>query len=852
MRLQLHRGFTFADAEAKVPYLASLGISHLYASPILAARTGSMHGYDVVDPTRVNPELGGEAGLRSLVAALRRSGLGIIVDIVPNHMAADSTQNAWWRDVLRHGMSSRYAPFFDIDWNSADPALYRKVLAPFLGETYGDALRSGAITLAHGEPDGPAIWYFDNSYPVRTEDHAEIAAAACDAYDTNTEPGRARLHALLERQHYRLAWWRAAGDEINWRRFFDINGLAALRIEDDAVFEATHATLFRLFDEGLIDGVRVDHVDGLADPPDYCRHLRERLGGRAWIVVEKILGAGERLPGDWGVDGTSGYDFMNDVNALLHDAAGEAPLRALWSSVSGRPAAFADEDAGARRDVLERSFSAQLDATAAALHRVARLRLETRDVTRPAIRRALTALLAHFPVYRSYGSGRRSAADDAAFASAVQGAVADCSAADRPVVALLDRWLGGEAPDAAEGEARCVAMTRFQQLSAPLAAKAVEDTAFYRHGVLLSRNDVGADVARFSMTAEEFHARCVARRERFPDAMLATATHDHKRGEDVSARLAVLSDMPEQWAASVRHWLTLNAPHRRVGDGSMPSPGDEAMLYQVIVAAWPMSLDLGDGDGVAEFTARIADWQLKALREAKLATDWTAPNLEYEKAARSFTCAIMADRDGFLGQAADLAHRIGPAGALNGLAQTLLQLTVPGVPDIFQGGEFWEQSLVDPDNRRPVDFPARIAALKADESPEALAGHWRDGRVKQAMIRRALGLRARAPALFARGAYRPLEVDGPLAQHVVALARSHEGAHCVAVVPRIPGRLLGGGNTIVIPSAAWHDTVVRLPSDLSGRTMRNVICGTDLGTTEPVMPVGRLLAAFPVALLATE
>ncbi len=865
MRLQLHRGFTFADATRLVPYLASLGISHLYASPILAARAGSMHGYDVVDLTRVNPELGGEAGLRSLVAALRSAGLGIIVDIVPNHMAAGGMENAWWGDVLQHGQASRFATFFDVDWNSPDPALRGKVLAPFLGEPYGEALRSGAITLARDDDGAPVIRYFDSRFPIRCTDHAEIAASSPGAYDPATEAGRARLHALLERQHYRLAWWRTAGDEINWRRFFDINGLAALRIEDDAVFEATHATLLRLYAEGLIDGVRVDHVDGLADPSGYCRRLRARLqslppgltrgnapSGPAWFVVEKILGPGERLPGDWGVDGTSGYDFMDDVNALLHDPSGEAPLRELWASVSGRPADFAVEEAAARRDMLDRSFTSQLDATAASLHRIARLRLETRDVTCAVIRRVLVALLAHFPVYRSYGCERRSAADDAAFAKAVAGAMADCRAADRPIVALLDRWLGGEAASALDREARCTAIVRFQQLSAPLAAKAVEDTAFYRHGVLLSRNEVGADIARFSMTAEEFHARCLARRECLPDAMLATATHDHKRGEDVRARLAVLSEMPEEWAESVRRWLALNAPHRRMGGGPMPSPGDEAMLYQMIVAAWPTQLDTAEAEGLQEYTERLAGWQLKALREAKLATDWTAPNLEYEDAARSFLYTIMADRDGFLAQVAQFAHRIGPAGTVNGLAQTLLKLTVPGVPDFFQGSEFWDQSLVDPDNRRPVDFARRIDALNAAEKPDALAVHWRDGRVKQAMIRRVLALRGTLPELFARGTYRPLDVAGPLAAHVVAFLRSHEGAHCLIAVPRLPGKLLGRGNSILILPAAWRDTALRLPEDLLGRGMYDAISDVRIEPRDATVPLGGLLAKVPVALLATE
>jgi (1->4)-alpha-D-glucan 1-alpha-D-glucosylmutase len=852
MRLQLHHGFTFADATRLVPYLASLGISHLYASPILTARPGSMHCYDVVDPTQVNPELGGEAGLRSLVAALRDAGLGIIVDIVPNHMAAGGMENPWWGDVLQHGQASRYANFFDIDWNSADPALNGKVLAPFLGEPYGESLRSGALTLARDDDGTPVIRYFNDRLPIRVADHADIAASAQDAYDPATEAGRARLHALLERQHYRLAWWRTAGDEINWRRFFDINGLAALRIEDDAVFEATHATLFRLYEERLIDGVRVDHVDGLADPPGYCRRLRERLQGRAWLVVEKILGPGERLPDDWNVDGTSGYDFMDEVNALLHDPSGEVPLRELWGSVSGRPADFAVEEVAARREMLARSFTSQLDAAAASLHHIARSRLETRDVTYAAIRRVLTALLAHFPVYRSYGCERRSAAGDAAFAWAVAGARADCRAADRPIVGLLDGWLGGEAAGALDHDARCTAITRFQQLSAPLAAKAVEDTAFYRYGVLLSRNDVGADLARFSMTAGDFHARCLEQRARFPDAMLATGTHDHKRGEDASARLAVLSEMPEQWAANVRRWLVLNAPNRRAGDNPMPSPGDEAMLYQMIVAAWPMQLVASDAEGLSDFTERLADWQLKALREAKLATDWTAPNLDYEDAARSFLYAIMADRDGFLAQAAQFAELIGPAGAVNGLTQTLLKLTVPGVPDIFQGNEFWDQSLVDPDNRRPVDFARRIEALDAGGTPCALAVHWRDGRVKQAMIRCVLALRGRLPELFARGAYRPLDVVGPLAANVVAFLRSHDGAHCMVVAPRMPGRVLGGGDSIVIPPDAWRDTVVCLPDDLLGRSMRDAISGECVEADATAMRLDRLLSIFPVALLATE
>jgi (1->4)-alpha-D-glucan 1-alpha-D-glucosylmutase len=863
MRLQLHRDFGFADATPLVEYLSSLGISHVYLSPILTARPGSMHGYDVVDPTQINPELGGESGLRHLVAALRQAGLGIIVDIVPNHMAAGGMRNPWWGDVLRHGHESQYAKFFDIDWNSSDPTLRGKVLAPFLGEPYGEALRSGTVTLDRdGDSASPVIRYYDTTFPIRDEDHAEIAASPPNAYDATTEAGRERLHRLLERQHYRLAWWRSAGDEINWRRFFDINGLVALRIEDQEVFQATHATLLRLYQEGLIDGVRVDHVDGLADPPGYCRRLRAGLdeltaqrptdapAGPAYFVVEKILGAGEHLPDDWHVDGTSGYDFMDEVNALLHDEFGAAALQELWEAVSGRSANFADEEVIARRDVLDGSFTSQLDAAAASLHRVAQLRLETRDTTFAGIRRGLVALLTHFPVYRSYGCNRRSSADDAAFTKAVAAATFDCRAADRPVIALLDRWLGGE-PTSADDPLRCAASIRFQQLSAPLAAKAVEDTAFYRYGVLLSRNEVGADIKCFSTSADAFHAACLTRHRHFPNAMLATATHDHKRGEDVRARIAVLSEMPDEWGQAVRRWRELNAPHRQLTNGPMPSPGDEAMLYQMIVGAWPTELDTAHAKGLHDYTDRLAEWQLKAMREAKLATDWTAPNSEYEDAARSFLYTIMADTGGFTTEAANIAHRIGPAGAVNGLAQTLLKLTVPGVPDFYQGTDFWDLSLVDPDNRRPVDFIRRSVALRIAETLEALAIPWRDGRVKQSLIARVLATRRTAPDVFARGDYRPLEVAGPAGQHLVAFARSFGKDSIVAVAPRLPGKLLGRGDAISIPAESWQDTVVRMPENMRSRSVLDAITGTTLGPLGAILPVARALAVFPVALFIT-
>ncbi|MBN8898002.1 MAG: malto-oligosyltrehalose synthase [Rhodospirillales bacterium] len=855
MRLQLHREFTFADATRVVPYLHTLGVSHLYASPILTARSGSMHGYDVTNPTDVNPELGGEDGLRALVKALRAAGLGLIVDIVPNHMAVGH-DNPWWYDVLRLGHASRYAGFFDIDWESADPSLRGKVLAPFLGKPYGEALAAGELSLGR-EGGLPVIRYYDAIYPIDPDTWDDAPASDDARFDSATPAGREALHALLERQHYRLAWWGAAADEINWRRFFDINGLVGLRIEQDEVFEATHATLLRLYAEGMIDGVRVDHVDGLSDPPGYCRRLRQRLeelaasrpaeaaSGPAYLVVEKILGVGEPMPDDWAVDGTSGYDFMDAVSLVQHDPAAAPALEGAWAAVSGRSATFEPEETRARREILTGNFYAQLDATASALHDVARQDLATRDISRVAIRRALVALLAHFPVYRSYDAGRkRSPQDDAAFAKALPAAKADSPVVLHPVLDRLDAWLGGVAPPPGQVPLYARAATRFQQLSAPVAAKAVEDTAFYRYGRLLSRNDVGFDAARLGSDATAFHATCAEKAALFPHALLATATHDHKRGEDVRARLAVLSEMPDAWDAAVRRWQGMNATHKA---DRMPSPGDEAMLYQMIVGAWPADLAPEDAAGVAAFADRLAAWQEKALREAKLETNWTTPNAAYEDAARGFLAAILAPGSAFLAEAAAFVRRIGSAGAVNGLAQVLLKATTPGVPDFFQGTEFWDFSLVDPDNRRPVDFAARIEAAQADAAPAALAASWQDGRVKQAVILRTLAARRERADVFAQGSYTPVSVTGPFAEHVVAFLREHAGQRVLVLAPRLPAALLDG-ESLRIPPDAWQGTGVAVPA---GR-WTNRLTGAPLVANGGSIPVADLLRELPVALLATD
>lgn len=749
-RIQFHKDFGFADAAAIAPYLADLGISHLYASPIATARAGSTHGYDVVDPRHINPDLGGEDGFRTMAATLRDHGIGIILDIVPNHMAVGGDDNRWWLDVLEHGPSSEHAATFDIDWNGGDPALAGKLLAPFLGLPYGEALTSGALVVAD---DGSAvIAHGTHRFPIRPEDRPLDPAD----YDTAMSGGAARLHALLERQHYRLAWWRTAADEINWRRFFDITELAGLRVEDDRVFDAVHELPLRLYREGLIDGVRVDHVDGLADPAGYCRKLRGALDaqrpGRAWLIVEKILAADETLPTDWETDGTSGYDFMNEVSALLHDPAGEAPLTELWATRSGRPAAFVEEEHRARGEILNWTLPGQLNAAASAFHVAMRDDTATRDVTLGMVKRAMTGLLLHFTAYRTYAGTVADGADRLARAADAARAAAAPGEGDLPAL-LAERILAG-------GDAS----RRFEQLSAPLAAKAVEDTAFYRYGRLLSRTDVGFDPARFSQSPGDFLERVAARAHDFPDAMLTTATHDHKRGEDVRARLAVLSEMPDAW----RSLLGTLEPQ-----GCGLDPADRDPVVQTLIGAWPYA------DPDAGFEQRVIEWSRKALREAKLRSSWTAPEDAYEAKVADYIATLLRD-PGARRALADFAGRIAPAGAVNALTQTLLRCTLPGIPDCYQGTERWDLSLVDPDNRRAVDFAARRSLPgRADGT---MWHDWRNGQVKQGLIADALRLRAAYPAIFAAPIER-VTIRGTRADSIVAFRRVGDGHALLVAAP---------------------------------------------------------------------
>lgn len=912
-RLQFHKDFTLDDANRRVDYYASLGITHLYASPVLVARPGSMHGYDVVDPTRINPELGGEEALRRLVASLRERNMGLILDIVSNHMAVGGDANPWWLDVLEWGQRSPYATFFDIEWHSPDPMLEGQLLLPFLGADYGDALKGGNIPLKFdAEQAGFYAEHYEHRFPVNPQNYAELLGStdhaelremaarfaslrgASDAwdqakalraelkaltadslavnaietmlerYDATNDEGFARLHALLERQSYRLASWRTAADDINWRRFFDINELGGLRVERPEVFEATHAKIFQLVEEGLIDGLRIDHVDGLADPRGYCRRLRRRVDSLLArrpaearvdhfpIYVEKILGEGEQLHGDWGVDGTTGYEFMNQVSLVQHDPAGEAPMKALWSDVSGRTDDFLEEAREARRLVLTNSLAGDFETVAQALLQVARSDVMTRDVTLGAIRRALLELIVYFPVYRNYVNAcGRPEQDQPYFQQALEGARQNLPEGEWPLLDHMERWLGGTPIRTLARKDRALrryACARFQQLTSPAAAKAVEDTACYRSAVSLARNDVGFDPQQFAGSIEHFHVQNGTRAERFPINLLTTATHDHKRGEDTRARLAVLSERADWFGDQVRHWMTLAAPLRdEQSDRTAPTPGDELLLYQTLIGCWPLdAAERGEA-----FKMRVLQWQEKAMREAKLFSTWSNPDEAYENASRNFLTGVLdsAELCESIGQAVEA---LAPAGAINGLVQSTLRMTVPGVPDLYQGTEYWDFSLVDPDNRRPVDYDARDASLNQDKPLSELVADWHSGHIKQRLVRDILRLRLAHAPTFVEGDYVPLSVGGDHAEHVCAFARIKGDDCIVVVVPLRTASLLGDERGSLIPAERWGDTFVELPEAFGTRQFAGLFSRGEVTDGSGRLTLRAVLAEFPVNLLFLE
>jgi len=737
-RLQFHKGFTFTDAIPWAGYFAALGISHIYASPILTARADSLHGYDVVDHAQINPELGGEDGFRALAAALKQKDIGIIVDIVPNHVAVGRADNGWWLDLLENGPASRYANYFDIDWDA--PGLENKVFAPFLGAAPHVALAEGDLKLVRNEKTGKrGFAYFDHLFPLRPEDQE------------STDPAE----LLLRRQNFVLADWHEADLRLNWRRFFDITDLAAIRPGEPEVFEVLHAKIFELYRENLIQGVRVDHVDGIADPAAFCRQLRARLEAirpGAYIVIEKILADQETLPADWRMDGTTGYDFMNEISALEHQPD-DGALERLWQRQGRRGLSFEQEEQRARVEMLRAKFAGQRAATVRAFAKVLDHDADTIDA-------ALIAIIAALRCYRSYATGGPDSPGagpflDKAFLHAARDQPGMASVIE-DIAALFARR---------EGDPLVVdALRRFSQLSAPVAAKAVEDTAFYRYGRILSRNDVGFDPHRHVMEVEEFHQRMTTRASSGASAMLTTATHDHKRGEDARARIAVLSHLPGAWEEFIAALPAAADIHS----------ADAYQLYQTLLGAWP---DEAPGE---DFVTRIQGWCQKYLREAKLRSNWATPDEGYEARFCEQASELILGPHGALFRTllSALLARIRPLAQAHTLLQVVLRNCVPGVPDLYQGREFVDLSLVDPDNRRPVDFTACASALK-DNS-----------RTKQRAIARLLAARRDDPDLWARGDYRPLipPNDNP---NILAFCRMHGQSQLIVVAMIRAGTMEG-------------------------------------------------------------
>jgi (1->4)-alpha-D-glucan 1-alpha-D-glucosylmutase len=815
-RLQFNRHFTLRHAIDLVPYLDGLGVSHLYASPLLQACPGSLHGYDVCDHSRINAEIGTEAELELLVTELRRRGMGLVLDIVPNHMGICGRANAWWWDVLQHGRESRFAEFFDIDWDSPDPRLRGKILLPVLGDYYGRILERGELKLVaeHGDI---LLAYLDRRFPVAPDTLAlpsPIPAAELQAL--NDDP--TALDAVVQKQHYRLAGWRRGNAELNYRRFFDVSTLAGIRVEDPRVFGATHALLLRWCARGWIDGFRVDHPDGLHDPTEYFERLRT-AAPRAWIVAEKILQPGETVTQDWPVAGTTGYEFLRRVTGLFVDPEGEKPLTDIYADFTGEPTDYGVVVREKQRLVLRELLAAEVNWLTRLLVRVAARHWRYRDLAEEDLREALMDVTARLPVYCTYVQahlGRVPEADAGVISETVSWARQRRSNLAPEAFDLLENLLLLRINGGLEHEF----VMRFQQLTGPTMAKGAEDTACYCYNRLLALNVVGGDPGRFALSPEFFHERCAQAQHRWPTSMLATSTHDTKRSEDVRMRLCTLSEIPHDWRKAVFHWSVLNEKHRR---GDWPDRNIEYFYYQTLVGAWPLPLERA--------------WQVmeKAAREAKQHTSWTHRNTVYDAALRDFVTGTLGDRV-FIAELERFVSRIIEPGRLNSLSQTLLKLTSPGVPDIYQGNELWDLSLVDPDNRRPVDFGVR-AGLLAELNGLSAAQVWerrREGLPKLWVIQKTLQFRRHHGECFDRDAtYQPLAGWGAKAEHVVAFVRR---GRLITLVPRLVMRLAGdwGDAAVRLPEGAWHNL-------FTGER----VAGGDRSVAE-------LLRRFPVALLSRE
>lgn len=904
-RLQLTAQFDFDAAAAVVPYLKALGITHLYASPFMKARKGSTHGYDVVDHARFNPELGDEAGFDRLSQALKQHDLGLILDFVPNHVGVHFADNPWWLDVLEWGPASPHAASFDIDWDILPFRARAGVLLPIIGSSYGEALEKGEIELRYEAEEGSfSAWYFEHRLPIAPERYGEILRTIVREADAQDEaagkrmlelasrsrglrrpnrdeapafkaelkdiaggagviarglaayragPDRAApviaLHHLLERQHYKLGHWRLASSDINYRRFFDVNTLAGLRMEDAGTFNATHRLVKKLAAEGKLQGLRLDHIDGLRDPVRYFSRLRRLIrraqgdhGPPFYIVVEKILGENEKLHAFAGVHGTTGYEWLNVITRALVAGPGLDELDEVWRQVSNASPRLEPVLKESKRRVLETLLTSEFTVLTRLLARIAGGHYSTRDYSADSLRQALELYVLHFPVYRTYlTSADPTGADRALIAETIAKARSDWFAADEGIFEFLrdtltmDLIRPGRAAHSAPRVRRFA--LKVQQFTGPLMAKSLEDTAFYRHHRLLALNEVGGDPQAHALSASQFHEAMKLRASEWPHGLTATATHDTKRGEDARARILALAELPGEWAGLVARWKVLNAPHLVVrGSARAPSAAFEYMLYQTLLGAWPAE-GLGDS-----FLERIQAYALKAAREGKQETSWLNPNEAYEAGVGTFLERIL-DRSAsaeFLDSLNNFSKRISLLGALNSLSQITLKATMPGVPDFYQGTEFWDLSLVDPDNRRPVDFAKRASVLASIQEPDwqHLARHWPDGHLKLAWTRHLLKLRTELGDTFTHGDYRPLQTSGPHRDHVIAFARQRGNEAAIIVVTKALAALSEGGRAW--PRAETFDGIVNVGGfavEYGGETFREEI------------PLSILFRDLPVAAL---
>lgn len=981
-RIQFNASFTLEAAIPLVDYLAALGVSDLYASPLLTARAGSPHGYDITDHTSINPDLGGEPALERLSAALAAHGMGLLLDVVPNHMGIGDLRNSWWNDVLENGPGSIYAPYFDIDWDPVPAQLHDKVLLPVLGDQYGNVLERGELQLRYHE-GAFTLHYWDHVFPLAPRSYSDlltyqledlIAELGPDHLDVlelqsiitaisylppgnETSPERVlernrekeiikrRLHslsagspavaaaiaatlaryngvagepdsfdlldALIAQQFYRLAFWRVATEEINYRRFFDVNELAAIRVELPEVLQATHQLIFRLLAAGKAHGLRIDHPDGLWNPAAYFRQLQENYlaywaaltlsdGGvvpetaaepvRAWIeatlaasaaatparwplyvVAEKILSEGETLPDDWSVAGTTGYDFLNEVNGIFVDASARRAMDRLYTDVAGPQLAFANLVNAKKKEIMLVSLASEINTLSHLLDRLTEANRHYRDFTLNSLTFVIREVIAALPVYRTYisSSDRVQPWEERFVEAAVREAKRRNPRTAEEIFNFLRDTLLLRNLTSFAAEARPAVLhfvMKFQQLSGPVMAKGVEDTTFYVYNRLVSLNEVGGHPEQFGTSLEELHRRAAYRASHWPASLLATSTHDTKRSEDVRARINVLSELPREWRQAVGHWSRINTRKKTTAEGrTMPSRNDEYLLYQTLVGTWPLTDPDADPYQLpADFAQRIVQYMEKATREAKVNTSWINPNQAYDRAVRRFVEGILDPRHSrrFLESMTDFSRRVAFFGRFNSLAQTLIKLTAPGVPDIYQGCELWDFSLVDPDNRRPVDYELRIQLLAALRERitagdlSSLAGelltHATDGRVKLFVTMMALELRREWPALFAEGAYLPLGATGERAEHVVAFARQASGAEVLTVVPRLCLRLADGELRPPI-GALWGATWLPLAHAKAHNRYCDQFTGMNLQVTEhdgvPGLWLRDVLAAFPLALL---